>query len=368
MVKITTSPKTTSDTKPQVNRSPTTMSELVELMGDKLVPFVQGDVLEVKVISASKDSIITDVSGVATGIIPEKEFSAQAIRLKPGDMIRAYVISAENQNGYAILSLKRAEKEQLWNMLEQRNNEGEAISVKIVQANKGGLVAEYGNMQGFIPVSQLSFRHYPRVDGDRSRIQQKLSELIGKALQVKIINYDKSTNKIVFSEKAAGDEALEEKAKDYEIGQKVTGKITGIVDFGLFVNLGDIEGLIHISQVSWQRVNDLKDNFKVGQEVDVEIVNVDNGRISLSIKKLLPDPWQVEIKTLKVGSKIKGEIAKVTPYGAFVKISDSLEGLFHVSQMGEDKKPEDVVKENKSYKFEVISIDPELRKISLKLA
>ena len=348
--------------------NPKTMSELVELMGDKLVPFIQGDVLDVKVISTSKDSIITDVAGVATGIIPEKEFSAQASRIKAGDIIRAYVISAENQNGYAILSLKRAEKEQLWNMLEQRNNEGEAISVKIVQANKGGLVAEYGNMQGFIPVSQLSFRHYPRVDGDRSKIQQKLSELIGQVLQVKIINYDKSTNKIVFSEKAAGDEVLEEKAKDYQVGQKVTGKITGIVDFGLFVNLGDIEGLIHISQVSWQRVSNLKDSFKVGQAVEGEVVSVEGGRISISIKKLLPDPWQIEIKTLEVGGKTKGEIVKVTPYGAFVKISDNLEGLFHVSQMGEGKKPEEVVQENKTYKFEIISIEPELRKISLKLS
>ncbi|MEX1051922.1 MAG: S1 RNA-binding domain-containing protein, partial [Patescibacteria group bacterium] len=183
-----------------------------------------------------------------------------------------------------------------------------------------------------------------------------------------IINYDKNSNKIVFSEKAAGDEVLEEKAKSYEIGQKVTGRITGIVDFGLFVNLGDIEGLIHISQVSWQRINNLKDHFKVGQEVETEVVNVDGGRISLSIKKLQPDPWQIEVKTLEVGGKVEGEVTKVTPYGAFVRISDNLEGLFHVSQMGENAKPEEVVEENKKYSFEIISIEPELRKISLKLA
>ncbi|MEX2361662.1 MAG: S1 RNA-binding domain-containing protein, partial [Patescibacteria group bacterium] len=359
--KNSTTPKATPETKLRVGSSPTTMEELVELMGDKLVPFVQGDVLDVTVISSSKENIVADVAGVATGIIPEKEFSATANRLNAGDVIRAYVISAENQNGYVILSLKRAEKERLWNMLEQRNNAGETIAVKVIQANKGGLVAEYGNMQGFIPVSQLSFRHYPRVDGDRSKIQQKLSELIGESLQVKIINYDKNSNKIVFSEKAAGDEVLEEKAKSYEIGQKVTGRITGIVDFGLFINLGDIEGLIHISQVSWQRINNLKDHFKVGQEVEAEVVNVDGGRISLSIKKLQPDPWQIEVKTLEVGGKIKGEVTKVTPYGAFVRLSENLEGLFHISQMGEDKKPDEVVQENKNYQFEVISIEPELR-------
>ncbi len=348
--------------------NPTTMSELVELWGDKLVPFVQTDVLDVTVISTSKDSIMVDVAGVATGIIPEKEFSASAARLKAGDVVRAYVLSAENDNGYVILSLKRAEKERLWNMLEQRNTAGEIITVKVVQANKGGLVAEYGNMQGFIPVSQLSFKNYPRVDGDRSKIQQKLSELIGQNITVKIISYDKPSNKIVFSEKAAGDADLEEKAKSYQMGQKVTGRITGIVDFGLFVNIGDIEGLIHISQVSWQRISNLKDHFTVGQEVEAEIVSVDGGRVSLSIKKLLPDPWQIEVKTLEVGGKVDGEVTKVTPYGAFVKLSDNLEGLFHISQMGEGKKPEETVEEGKKYKFEVLSIEPELRKISLKLA
>lgn len=348
--------------------NPRTMAELVELMGDKLVPFVQGDVLDVTVLSTSKESIMVDVAGVATGIIPEKEFSAQAARLKAGDTVRAYILNAENDNGYAIMSLKRAEKERLWSMLEQRNTAGEIITVKVIQANKGGLVAEYGNMQGFIPVSQLSFKHYPRVDGDRSKIQQKLSELIGQSIPVKIISYDKPTNKIVFSEKAAGDADLEEKAKDYQVGQKVTGKITGIVDFGLFVNIGELEGLIHISQVSWQRINNLKDHFHVGQEIEAEIVNVDGGRVSLSIKKLQPDPWQIEVKTLEVGGRVEGEITRVTPYGAFVKLSESLEGLFHVSQMGEGRKPEEIVQEGKSYTFEVISIEPELRKISLKLA
>lgn len=345
-----------------------TMAELVEHLGDKLIPFVQGDVLEVTVISTSKDNIMVDVAGVATGIIPEKEFSATASRIKAGETVKAYVLSAENDNGYVILSLKRAEKERLWNMLEQRNTAGEIITVKITGANKGGLVAEYGNMQGFIPVSQLSFKNYPRVDGDRSKIQQKLSELIGQNITVKIISYDKSSNKIVFSEKAAGDIDLEEKAKNYIVGDKVTGRITGIVDFGLFVNIGEIEGLVHISQVSWQRINDLKEHFKVGQEIEAEIVSIDGGRVSLSLKKLQPDPWQIEVKNLEVGGKVDGEVTKVTPYGAFVKISDSLEGLFHVSQVSEGKKLEEVVEENKTYSFEVISIEPELRKISLKLA
>jgi len=349
-------------------QTPQTMAELVELMGDKLVPFTQSDVVEVKVLSTSKNNIMVDVGGIATGIIPEKELTPQMSKIKPGDMLRAYVMSAENSNGYVILSLKKAEKERLWNMLEQRNSTGEVIPVKILQANKGGLVAEYGNMQGFIPVSQLSFKHYPRVDGDRSKIQQKLAELIGQSIPVKIISYDKGTNKIVFSEKAAGDTDLEEKTKNFQLGTKVTGKITGIVDFGLFINLGEMEGLIHISQVSWQRINNLKDHFEVGEEVEAEIVSIDGGRISLSIKKLLPDPWQSDVKQLEVGQSVEGEVTKVTPYGAFVRLSDNLEGLFHVSQMIEGKKPEELIEAGQKYQFEVISIEPELRKISLKLA
>lgn len=343
------------------------MAELVELMGDSLIPFNQGDVVEVTVLSSSRDNIMVDVAGLATGIIPEKEFSTAGTKVDPGEKIQAYVVSTENDNGYVILSLKKAERERIWNMLEQRNNEGEILNVRIVQANKGGLVAEYNNMQGFIPVSQLSAKNYPRVGGDRLKIKKKLSELIGSNLPVKIISYDKNAKKIIFSEKAVVDSDLEEKAQKFEIGQKVKGNITGIVDFGLFVDIGELEGLVHISQVSWQRINNLKDHFKVGQEIEAEVVNIDAGRVSLSIKKLLPDPWQTEVKNLEVGGKATGTVTQVTPYGAFVKISDNLEGLFHVSQMGGGK-PEELVQESKQYEFEVISIEPELRKISLKLA
>ena len=348
--------------------SPTTMDALVELLGDKLVPFTEGEVIDVTVVLTTKDHILVDVAGLATGIIPEKELSADAARFKSGDVIRAYVLSTENDNGYVILSLKKAEKEKLWGMLETRNSSGEAISVKVIQANKGGLVAQYGDMQGFIPVSQLSAKHYPRVNGDRSQIQTKLAELIGQTVDVKIMSYDKPTNKIVFSEKAAGDSDLEEKAQEFEVGQQVKGKVTGIVDFGLFVDIGGLEALVHISQVSWQRINNLREHFTVGQDVEAEVVSVEGGRVSLSMKKLQPDPWQSEIKSLNVGDKVDGQITRVTPYGAFVKLSDNLEGLFHVSQMPEGEKPESVVKDGQTYPFEVVTIEPELRKISLKLS
>lgn len=347
--------------------NPKTMAELVELMGDALIPFDQGDVVDVTVLSTSRDNIMVDVAGLATGIIPEKEFSTSMTKVGPGDTVQAYVISTENDNGYVILSMKKAERERLWNMLEQRNDDQEIITVRIVQANKGGLVAEYNNMQGFIPVSQLSAKNYPRVGGDKIKIKKKLSELIGSNLPVKIISYDKSAKKIIFSEKVVVDSDLEEKAQKFEIGQRVKGKITGIVDFGLFIDIGELEGLVHISQVSWQRINNLKDHFTVGDEVEAEVANIDAGRVSLSMKKLMADPWQTEVKNLEVGGTTEGIVTQVTPYGAFVKMSDSLEGLFHVSQMN-SQKPEELVTEGQKYTFEVISIEPELRKISLKLA
>jgi len=343
------------------------MAELVELMGDKLTPFQQGDVVDVSVLATSKDSISVDVSGLATGVIPEKEFSVQAGKVKVGDKLRAYVLMPENDRGYVVLSLKRAEKERLWNMLEQRNDTGEIVQVRVVQANKGGLVAELNDMQGFIPVSQLAFHHYPRVGGDRMKIQQKLAELIGQTLSVKIISYDKASNKIIFSEKAAGDLDLEERAKSFEVGQRVDAKITGIVDFGLFVDLGEIEGLIHISQISWHRINNLRDHFSVGQEIEAEIISIEGGRISLSMKKLLPDPWQSEVKDLSVGQKVTGQISKVTPYGAFVRISYNLEGMLHLSHPTEDEQASASVKEGDEREFQIVSIEPELRKIALKL-
>ncbi len=356
---------------PTNTKTPQTMSELVDQMGDALVPFAQGDLVEVSVISVSKDKITVDVAGLATGIIPEKEFSADSADIKVGDKTQAYILSTQNEKGYIILSLKKAEKEKIWSLLEQRNNQSEIIAVKIIGANRGGLVAEYGNMQGFIPVSQLSVKHYPRVDGDKHKIQQRLSELIGKSITVKIISYDKKAGKIIFSEKAAGDTDLEERAKTFEVGQKVKGKITGIVDFGLFVDIGELEGLIHISQVSWQRIDSLRNHFKVAQEIEAEVINVEGGRVSLSIKKLLADPWQTEVKDLSVGDKIKGEVTKVTPYGAFVKLSENLEGLVHVSQLQKEEgeaNEKEALKENTNYDFEIISIEPELRKISLKPA
>ena len=350
------------------------MLELVELLGDELVPFTDGQVIDVTVVSTSKDHIMVDVAGLATGVIPEKELSADAARLKAGDTIRAYVLSTENDNGYVILSLKKAEKEKLWNMLETRNTSGDTITVKVIQANKGGIVAQYGDMQGFIPVSQLSAKHYPRVNGDRGMIKQKLDELIGQTIEVKIMSYDKVSNKIIFSEKAAGEADLEEIAQNFEVGQRVAGKITGIVDFGLFVDIGGIEALVHISQVSWQRISNLKDHYKVGQEIEAEVVSIDGGRVSLSMKKLQPDPWQSEIKTVEVGSKVDGNVTRVTPYGAFIKISDNLEALFHVSQVPETDEVDgsqvqvaNVVEEGKTYPFEVVSNETKRRKISLKL-
>lgn len=345
------------------------MTELVEEKSDKILPFHQGEMAEVTVLSVTKNKILVDLGGLLTGIIPERELSVESSELKPGAKINAYVLSLENENGYAILSLRRADKEKLWESLEEKINNGDLVTVRVTQANRGGLMAVFGDLEGFLPVSQLSSIHYPKVDGaDKDKILAKLQQLVGTNLKVKVINFDKIAGKLIFSEKAAGDPEQEEKLSKFKIGDKVAGKITGIVTFGLFIDLGGIEGLVHISEIAWDRVENVEGRFKVGDTVEAVVTNIDNGRISLSIKQLTPDPWENEAKKINVNDSVEGEITSITPYGAFVRLAHGLEGLLHVKEFPDAAlEGREALIEGKKYTFKVISIDPSGHKIALSL-
>ncbi|MDO8512900.1 MAG: S1 RNA-binding domain-containing protein [bacterium] len=341
-----------------------TMAELVEDAGQSLIPFRQSDVVEVTITSITKNKILVDVRGLCLGFIPEREFSYDFEELKVGDKVLAYVLSLENDEGFVVLSLKRADRERIWRTLQEKMDSGELLSVKITQANRGGLIVQFGDVEGFLPVSQLSTAHYPRVSGgDKDMILSKLNEIVSQTLRVKVISFDRNANKLIFSEKAAGDVLQEEKALQFKVGQHVKGKITGIVDFGVFVNLGEFEGLVHISEISWERVDDPRKLFTAGQEVEVVVIGIENGRVSLSIKRLNPDPWNAEAGKLKAGEDVKGEITRVTPFGIFVKLSDRLEGIVQVSEISDDKP----VKEGETHDFKILSIEPESRKLTLSL-
>jgi small subunit ribosomal protein S1 len=351
-----------------------TMEALVKEWGNKLVPFKEGDVVSVTVLSKSRNRLLVDVEGLRLGVIPVREFSREMPEVTEGASVFASILSMENDDSYVVLSLKRADRERLLRTIKEKYEKGEPLAVKVTDANYGGLIVEYGGLQGFLPVSQLALHHYPKVkEGQRNVILEKLKELIGQTLTVKILSIDPVGPRVIFSEKAAGDVLQEEEIKKFLVGQKVKTIVSGIVDFGLFVNLGKIEGLIHASEVSWVKpvrpgIADLKKRFEIGQEIDAQVVSLDKGRISLSMKRLDPKPWREAAKGLKVGSTVEAEVTRVTPFGAFVQITPILDGLVHISELGENvADPRTVIKEGDKKTFRILSIDPASFKISLSL-
>jgi small subunit ribosomal protein S1 len=346
-----------------------TMDELVQNEGANLVPFKSGQVVEAEVISATRNKILVDLSGLTVGMIPNREFSTEAHEIKPGDKVLAYIITLENEDGFAVLSMRRADRERIWRTVKEKQESGEVVPVKVTDVNKGGLLVDFSGVEGFLPASQLAAAHYPRVsESDRDQIITQLRELINQNLNVKILSYDQSSNKLIFSEKAAGDVELAEKAKTLPVGERLTGEITGVVDFGVFVRVGDIEGLVHISEISWEKVDNLKDRFKPGDKVEVVVIGIEGSRVSLSMKRLQDDPWQEKVSSFKVGQVVDGEVTRVTAFGAFVRLSDGVDGLVHISELGEKlTDPHDVVTVGQTYGFEILSIEPLAHRISLRL-
>ena len=341
------------------------MEDIVTRAGDQLVPFAEGDVIEVNVVSASKTKIVVDINGLAVGFIPEREFSYETGDIKAGDKVCAYVLSQENDEGLVVLSLKRAEKEQTWRLLEEKTGSGDSLSVKVMQANKGGLLVRFGDIEGFIPVSQLSSSTLGRIN-DRDQLTSRLGELVGQILKVKTLSSDKSANRLIFSEKAVSNSDVEAKVKALKIGDVVSGRITGIVDFGIFVDIGGAEGLVHISEVAWERIEDLKSQFKVGDSLDLQIIDIDGSRVSLSRKRLLPDPWAEAIKKYQEGQIVEGKVTRVTPFGAFVKFDPVLDGLVRVNEiLDEGVNPENTLEVGKTYPFKILGIDFPARQVSL---
>ncbi len=353
----------------------TSMQELADKSPERLTPFQEGEVVEARVVSVNKHKVLVDVAGVALGMVPEREFSYDVDDLNVGDKVTGYVLLSENRDGYVILSLKRADKERVWTTLAEKQNSGEPIKIKVSSANRGGLLVEFGGVEGFVPVSQLSSAHYPK-DGavDPQKMIGKLRDMIGETIIVKVITIDKAANKLIFSEKSINDEESGKAVAKIEVGTKLKGTVSGIVDFGLFIKVqvpgedSSIEGLVHISEISWDRVENLHDLFTQGQEIEVLVISNQNNRLSFSIKRLSQDPWSAAKDKYKVGQMVEGEVTRVTLFGAFVKLPGNLDGLVHISQMGDDvTDPKEIVTEGKTYNFKILSIEPEARKISLTL-
>jgi small subunit ribosomal protein S1 len=328
-----------------------------------------GDVVEGVVIVADKHEVWLDLGARGTGLVIGREIE-QAQDIKPGDTISASVLEPEADEGYAILSLKKVAKEKGWELLEERYKAGEVFAITAFDANKGGLLVEVDGIRGFLPVSQLSAENYPRVSGaDKDEILHRLTSLIQKPLQVRILDLSRRDNKLILSEKAARREDTEGKVAKMTVGETVKGKVTGVVDFGIFVNVDGVEGLVHISEIAWDRVDSPAKYVKVGQEIEAKIIAIDRDKLSLSMKQLLPDPWLKEIAEYQVGNSVEGKITRITPFGAFVQVSPVIEALVHISELSDDHidDPNKLVKLGETKQFRIIAIDPEAHKLSLSL-
>ena len=310
-----------------------------------------------------------DLGALGVGMVPRRE-TMFGRNLKEGDAISASVVDPEMKDGMVLLSLRKAVKEKGWDEVIAKFDNGDIVEIEPYDANRGGLLVEYEGIRGFLPVSQLSAEHYPRVDSsDKYEILQRLNKLVGEKIKVRILDADKKANKLIFSEKEAVKDGLAERFAELKVGDVVKGVVTGVVDFGVFVNVDGIEGLIHISEISWERVSNPADYVKVSDIVEAKIIAIDKDRLSLSMKQLQEDPWVAEVEKFKKGDVVEGTITRITPFGAFVQISPAVEALVHVSEMGkgDDTDPEKLFTLNEVKNFKVLDIDKEGRKISLSL-
>lgn len=344
------------------------MSGYIEAV--KTLPEV-GNTVEGTVSAIGRAKVYIDIPQIGTGIIYGREYmNARDILRKVGvgDSIEAKVVESENEDGYIELSLKEARQALIWADAEAAVKNGTILSLEVKEANKGGLIIEWQGIHGFLPASQLSAENYPRVsDGDKDKILTALNELIGKHLSVVMITADQKEHKLIFSEK--GLQAKEEKGEKvtkYEVGDIITGEVTGAVDFGVFVKLEPgLEGLVHISELDWGLVEDTKTLYKVGQEVDVKVIEVKDDKISLSIKQLKENPWVSASKKYGKGDVVDGVVIKYNKHGALASIEEGVAGLVHVSEFETEENLKTSLSLGSVYKFKITLFEPNEQKMTL---
>jgi len=339
----------------------------------------KGKMVEGTIVKIGRACIYVDLSPMGTGVILGKEYflTKRALgSLKVGDNITAKIVEVDNEDGNIELSLQEAQKEIGWEKLKELKDNFETVAIRPNGANKGGLLAELYGVKGFLPLSQLSIEHYPRVEeGNSAEILRILQQLVGQDLKVKIFDVDANESKLIFSEKAMESGAIQSLLKAYKVGDRVTGKITGLADFGAFIRFPlsadeqntQMEGLIHISELDWQLINDPSEVVKVGQEVEAQIVDISkDGRVSLSLKALQSDPWEGIEKKIKIGDEVNGKIIRTNQFGAFIEIAPKIRGLVHVSEFGTEVKMKEKYKAGETYGFKVSHLDPKDHRLTLK--
>lgn len=334
----------------------------------------EGDIVEGRIIELSREGIYLDLGGQATGIARGPELVDELMEitnLKMNDKVLATVIEKENEKGLFELSFRLASHQKAWKYFQELMEKEETISVKVINANQGGLIIQFKNVFGFLPVSHLSPGHYPRVErADRAKILEKLKQFINQTLLVKIIGLDEKEERLIVSERKVSLEKAD--FKKYQIGEMVLGKIIGLIDFGAFVKVENspFEGLIHISELGWQRVNHPSQMVSVGQKIKAQIIGItEDGKFSLSIKRLIPDPWEKVQEKYKLDQEVVGKIIQISSFGFFVELDPEIHGLCHFSEISakENFDPRKIAKIGDQLKFKIISLEPSEHRLGLSL-
>ena len=365
-----------------VRPEPSTMEELLAEQDADIKSFKHGDVVEGTVVRIDRDEILVDIGAKSEGVVSNRELYGRHAESSPqlavGDVVLVYVLQPESQEGHVVLSLRRAGLERKWRSMQEQFETGVIIDAPVIDHNKGGLIVDCG-IRGFVPISQIvDFPRRPQNAQPRDAAQEiaeKLQPYVGRKLRLKILEVNRKANRLILSEKVALYEERREKRDELfsslQVGQKVSGTVRSIAPFGVFIDLGGIDGLVHKSELSWNKVNNPESGYKVGDQVEAEVIDINHerGRISLSIRKLQPDPWHSTVADFKVGDVIDGTVTKLVNFGAFVRVRDGLEGLIHISELSHQRvaHPGDVVHEGQTLKLKIISLDSERHRLGLSL-
>lgn len=345
-------------------------SQMSKILNTSVLPPSKDSIVEGTVISIDKNSVYVDLPPWGTGIIFGREYinARDLIRkINIGDKITGKVIGNDNEEGYVEISLKEAKQALIWSDAEEAIRDKKVFEIAVSEANKGGLMMVWQGITGFLPASQLKTEHYPRIsDGDKDKILDELRKLVGQKLSVTIIGVNAKEGKLIFSEKDPDSTEKEKIIDKYSLGDELLGEVTGVVDFGIFVKIEEgLEGLVHISEIDWGLVDDPHKFAKVGDKIKVKVIEIKDGKISLSIKALKNNPWVEAAKKYKKDEVVSGVIIKFNKHGALASIEEGVAGLVHISEFGSEEKLREKLELGKTYNFKINIFDPKEQKMAL---
>jgi small subunit ribosomal protein S1 len=361
----------------QPNQNNQTMESLLQTESLSVDLPQVGEIRKGTIASLNPTQILVSIGAKSEGVVAGRELEQLSAEereaLKVGQEVSVYVVNPEDSNGNVVLSFKRAQEQMSWENVEKMIADETVIESKIIGFNKGGLIVGVGGLRGFVPASQVSAARRSQTTGDTP--EQRWQKMVGQPISVRIIEVDRERRRLILSERAASVESRasikERVINELEEGKVYTGRVTSLADFGAFVNINGADGLVHLSELSWERLQHPKEILEVGQEVKVKVINIDREkkRIGLSMRALQDDPWKARVEKFSVGQLVEGVITRLTKFGAFARLEGDIEGLIHISELSETRveHPKEVLHEGDVKTLRVIRIDPEQHRIGLSL-